>query len=394
MTYRELLELYKNGKLDETRKKQIEADIEKQDAISEYLFDESKIPGLDDLDTTESSTETEADEKFISYVQKSIRKAFIKAGTITGAVVLAIILFVIFVLPDFVSLFYYSPAKIIDEEYNINQMSLDMAVYSDVFMPGCYRDCVSTEKLGYGKYGIKILQISSPDGVFKNVNGIIERNKLVLYESNVLKHPVGNAFLPTGKTGNVYLDGETYAHIGINGTKEEAYNEIDKLNENQYYRVFVTLDEMMTYEDFYKWFISLNVSDVNLWCAVGACDEDGMIISENMGFNVTPSGVCFGWDGEKYPYLSLLDYNGDNVDEKAANGEIMKAHFISSLSYLKDNDDIVKLMTTANYDFDSIIESVKKDGLNIYGFFVVAQKKDILKLREQPEVTYIGTENL
>lgn len=394
MTYRELLELYKSGKLDETRKKQIEADIEKQDAISEYLFDESKIPGLDDLGTAESYAETEADEKFISYVQKSIRKAFIKAGTVTGAVVLAIILFVIFVLPDFVSLFYYSPSKIIEDEYRINQMTLDMAVYTDMFMPGCYRDSVVVEELGYGKYRIKILQISSPDGVFKNVNGIIERNKLVLYESNVLKHPVGNAFLPTDKMGNVYIDGETYAHIGINGTKEEAYNEIDKLNENQYYRVFVTLDEMMTYEDFYKWFTSLNVSDVNLWCAVGACDENGMIISENMGFNVTPNGVCFGWDGEKYPYLSLLDYDDDNVDEKSANGEIMKAHFISSLSYLKDNDDIVKLMTTANYDFDSIIESVEKDGLDIYGFFVVAQKKDILKLREQSEVAYIGTEEL
>ena len=72
----------------------------------------------------------------------------------------------------------------------------------------------------------------------------------------------------------------------------------------------------------------------------------------------------------------------------------MKTHFVSMLSYLRDNDDIVKMMNTGDVDFDSIIESVKKDGLNIYGFFVVAQKADILKLREQPEVTYIGTEAL
>ena len=78
MTYRELLELYKSGKLDETRKKEIEAEIEKQDAINEYLFEESKIPGLDDLGDTEPTAETEADEKLISYVQKSIRKAFIR----------------------------------------------------------------------------------------------------------------------------------------------------------------------------------------------------------------------------------------------------------------------------------------------------------------------------
>lgn len=395
MTYRELLELYKEGKLDENSRREVESEIEKQDAISEYLFEESKIPLLDELDEAETASETEAHEKFISYVQKSIRRAFVKAGIITGAAVLAVVLLVIFVLPDFVSLFYYSPAKIIEEEYSINQMSLDMAVYSDVFMPGCYRDCVSAEKLGYGKYRITILQISSPDGVFKNVNGIIERNKLVLYDSNVLKHPAGNAFLPTGKMENVYLDGETNAPMGINGTKEAAYNEIDKLNENQYYRVFVTLEEMMAYEDFYKWFTSLDVSDINLWCAVGVCDENGMIIPENMGFNVTPSGICFEWDKEKYPYLSLLDYNGDAYAlENAGDGEIMKTHFISTLSYLRDNDDIVKLMTTANFNFDGIIESVKKDGLNIYGFYITAEKEDILKLREQQEVAYIGTEAL
>lgn len=160
MTYRELLELYKSGKLDETRKKEIETEIEKQDAINEYLFEESKIPGLDDLGDTEPTAETEADEKLISYVQKSIRKAFIKAGTVMGAIVLAIVLFVIFVLPDFVSLFYYSPAKIIEEEYSMNQITLDMAVYTDMFMPGDYRDAVIAEDLGYGKYRIKYGSIS------------------------------------------------------------------------------------------------------------------------------------------------------------------------------------------------------------------------------------------
>ena len=40
MTYRELLNLYKQGKLDDVRKKEVEAAIEKQDAISEFLYEE------------------------------------------------------------------------------------------------------------------------------------------------------------------------------------------------------------------------------------------------------------------------------------------------------------------------------------------------------------------
>ena len=44
MTYRELLQLYKQGKLDMEKKKQVEAEIEKQDAISEFLYEEGDIP--------------------------------------------------------------------------------------------------------------------------------------------------------------------------------------------------------------------------------------------------------------------------------------------------------------------------------------------------------------
>ena len=39
MTYRELLEQYKKNKLSEEHMKEIERDIEKQEAISEYLLE-------------------------------------------------------------------------------------------------------------------------------------------------------------------------------------------------------------------------------------------------------------------------------------------------------------------------------------------------------------------
>ncbi len=393
MTYRKLLELYKEGKLDENRRKEVESEIEKQDAISEYLFEESKIPLLDELDEAETASETEAHEKFISYVQKSIRRAFIKAGIITGTAVLAVVLLVIFVLPDFVSLFYYSPAKIIEEEYSINQMTLDMAVYTDMFMPGNYRDAVIAEDLGYGKYRIKIWQHQFVDGKFENVDGIIERNRLILYDSDSLKLPNFNIFVPGRERMNsLAVDGETGELLGLNGTKAQADKAIEELDESKYYKVYVTFKDMMEYEKFYSWYEEADISGYYLWCAVGACNDEGMIISPNMGFNIMPGGTCFRWDKEKYPYLSLTDLDG--VVEDTGNGEIMKTHFISMLSYLRDNDDIVKMMNTGDVDFDSIIESVEKDGLNIYGFFVAAQKEDILKLREQQEISYIATETL
>ena len=49
MTYRELLKLYQEGKLDEAQMREVEQALEKQEAISEYLYEREEIPGLEAL---------------------------------------------------------------------------------------------------------------------------------------------------------------------------------------------------------------------------------------------------------------------------------------------------------------------------------------------------------
>lgn len=51
MTYHELIALYKQNNLDEQKKKEVESDIEKQEAISEYLFDREDTGMEDELDS-------------------------------------------------------------------------------------------------------------------------------------------------------------------------------------------------------------------------------------------------------------------------------------------------------------------------------------------------------
>ena len=75
MKYRELLQEYKNGTLDESKREEVERDIEKQDAISEYLFENAEIPGIDefsDSDVTENSVGEKASENNADAKQSSI----------------------------------------------------------------------------------------------------------------------------------------------------------------------------------------------------------------------------------------------------------------------------------------------------------------------------------
>ena len=76
MTYRELLELYKSGRLNQEEASKIEQDIEKHEAIGDYLYDEQNIPELALMQ--EDSMENEED--FTRAIQASIREAFWKLG--------------------------------------------------------------------------------------------------------------------------------------------------------------------------------------------------------------------------------------------------------------------------------------------------------------------------
>ena len=100
MTYRELLKLYQEGKLDKAQTDEVEHAIEKQEAISEYLYEKEEIPGLEVLQGQEkeevfvqgNDAESEEEQRFAKMIQKTIRRTFLKMGVIVGTGVLAVVL--------------------------------------------------------------------------------------------------------------------------------------------------------------------------------------------------------------------------------------------------------------------------------------------------------------
>ena len=89
-------------------------------------------------------------------MNRAIRRAFLRMGAAVCAVTLVIVL-----LPGVVSQFYYDPGKIVGQDSyggTTNQMSLDMAVYTELALPGTYRNNVQVEDRGYGNYDISIYQ--------------------------------------------------------------------------------------------------------------------------------------------------------------------------------------------------------------------------------------------
>lgn len=442
MTYRELLRLYKQGKLEDSTKKQIEAEIEKQDAISEFLYEEGEIPDFSDLDNEQghfnefdkmnaenhrtrrqdskndgsieeqqgnlqNDQEDEFNRRFIKEIQRSIRRAFIKMGMIVGAAVLIIVLCAVFILPKVVSKFYYDPNEVAGkyEEMTTTRMELDLSVYSELFLPGNHRDQVNAVSRGYGEYDIVIPQTSSWTGKFTSVSGRLVRGKLTLYDNNVLSRPIMQFYLPGDETAweawevdengkETKMDTEARKQASIQDSKEA----IEAYNDNDWYLAYVSVNDIMDYKDFIKWF--QNLSDQKelewgaLWCAVHTEDADGYCVEPNIGFCPMPSGMSMSWDREKYPQLSLLDNSDSYNDIKENDEEAMQTHFISMLSYIQDHDDILSMMgqtTDSPGRYQDMIDYVQNNGLKIHGFAVSAKKKTLLELYKEDVVSYIQT---
>lgn len=396
MKYRELLDLYKKNELDNIRRAEVEADIEKQEAISEYLFENEEIIDFSDpcLQSDISDADMDFDEKrFNKMIKKSIRKAFLKLGIAVAVIVLGLVIAANTALPHVVDAFYYNPAKISGTTSNgidTNQISLDTAIYTELFTPGYYRYHVGAFEEGWGKYDIQIFQNTSYNGQFRTVYGTIEKGKMTLFDDTVFKLPTQNAFATDE------IEGMAGCGTAAAGTAVNAKEKLKELDESDYYVSYVTLNRVMTYDELVKW---SNLSGiVPDWCAVCYQNEKGSYdyhAGDIVGFNFLTSCGEMGYDNEKYPYLNYFDMleTIESFPKDNFSSDVMKEHMLSMLSYMRDNKEFRDMVgcTMAEPSMNGLIDNIEEYGLNIYGFVVVAQKDRILEISQNENVPYIYT---
>lgn len=435
MNYRELLQKYKAGELPEEQRKQVRQDIEKQDAISEYLFDNEEVEFEEQVEqdggqTTESTDGSVPKDgqnvnvmgdavpkdgqrtnvmggampkggqeaEFTKMIGRAIRRTFIKYGVITGVIVIGIVCFLVFALPRIQDAMYYDPNKIVgtQEGNETNRLSLDMSVYSELFLPENYRESATATGSGYGNYDIVIKQTSSHNGIFENVGGKITKNDMVLYNPNIVQKPSSNVFYPPSEMTTI----NAATPEGIAGTKEEAFDELSKLEDDKLYHAYVSLDKVYSFSEFK----ALEQKDdlEPTWCAISVKNEDQTeskyttYNTGNVGFRMYTSCSSLAFDQKKYPLLTAFSL----AEQESANKDVLEEkdvtkHVISMLQYLQDNEDIVKLIEndqdTGKTNYASMIDSIQKDGLHIYGYYVEDTGKELKKLKDISNVSYVYT---
>lgn len=411
MKYRELLQLYKEGKLNETEQKEIEEALEKEQALLDFILDQEDVPNFSEEEDVDleakkkqaAQREYEMEERFQKQLQKSIRRAFQKMGMTVGAVLLACLLLIEFVLPHLVDHFYYDPGKTVGQgneaEDKTNQISLDLAVYSELFLPEYMRDNVSVTERGYGNYDIQIIQNVARQGeTFIDVGGKIERNHLTVFDPNILKRPVDNVFewnmnsMDPSKTLEEQIeqpkelpDGSVeISNMSPGGTPEECRETIDQLEEEKYYKAYVTLNQVLPYETMYKFLKQYEI--LPDWCAIQCTDQ---MYHKNIGFSIYQSGNNIAWDKETYPLLRTVDGEAyDEIEKMMQTEEGACTHFTSMLRYMSKQTRFLKMFypELEPETLEESAEYVEKNGVKIYGMLITADRATLQKLDDTEEV--------
>ena len=417
MKYHELLKLYKKKKLGEEQREMVEQDIERHEAISEYLFEKEEENILQDPGGMQEDSEIKliqneksAADDFTKRVNRAIRRAFLKMGAAVCAVTLVVVLLILFVLPNIVSNFYYDPGRIVGENSyggTTNQMSLDLAVYTELALPGTYRDDVQVEDRGYGNYDITIYQSVSRSGEFRHVAGRIEKNKLRLYDINLFNHLSANNFgwfqmnMDRKDTLTEQLEKGVGSFAYTPESKEQSAEYLEELDDNKLYLACVTLDKILSYDDFIRFTEKYSEQMSDIWCVPRTAEDSHMPIGRpaNLGFYIQlGQSSMLEWDREKYPDLILWSFDDpsdwDEAEEKIKDGTFAAEHFAVMLDYMSEQDEFLGMMREQTGEtYAEAADYIRENGLQVYGFACVADKETLLELNAEEAVFGIRTED-
>lgn len=417
MKYHELLELYKKKELGEEQREMVERDLERHEAISEYLFEKEEADILQGSAEMAKGSERQsagkgknAEDDFTKRVNRAIRRAFLKMGAAVCAVTLIVVLLILFVLPNTVSNFYYDPGRIVSENNyggTTNQMSLDLAVYTELALPGTYRDDVQVEDRGYGNYDITIYQSVSRSGESRHVAGRIEKNKLRLYDINLFNNPSANNFgwfqmnMDRKDTLTEQVEKGVGSFAYTPESKEQSAEYLEELDDNKLYLACVTLDKILSYDEFIRFTEKYSEQMLDIWCVPRTAEDSHMPIGRpaNLGFYIQlGQSSMLEWDREKYPDLILWSFDDpsewDEAEEKIKDGTFAAEHFAVMLDYMSEQDEFLGMMREQTGEtYAEAADYIRENGLQVYGFACVADKETLLELNAEEAVFGIRTED-
>lgn len=386
MGFKDLLDKYKEGNASVEEIKLIKEELNKHEAIEEFLSESYDI-GIE----REISQENIKDET--SFVKKSVNKRLRKVILASVAAVFLIIFIVFYIISPIVSSFYYNPSQKTVAKYH-EDLYFDLKAFTELNLPGyAVGGVVTSESLGFGVYNIHFERTNLFNRETKDINAKIKRNVRIgsyydFFASDYLGF--GNIKFPDTSKGFVEI------------RNKEVTNHIKELNPVSYISAYVILKNDINIKEFDELRRKYNDKINYKWAGVRTEDK-GKSVHYLSGFNPNFNDGSVSGDSadkNKYPYLQLVDYMSDEESMRKFNGTMDEAytkHFTSLLRYMNDRQKAVKALernSAMGEYYKNSLNYVEKNGINIYGFLVYGEARELLEFINNEDIDSIEIKNV
>ena len=401
MKYKELLYRYKNGLVTEEERHLIEQDIEKQEALEEYIsgtFDDeiNHISGI-----ASNKIHDEETTKIKRSVNNKLRKAVMKS-----VIVIALLYISIFYgVSGIINGIYYNPKSVTmseKQEYKRPNIFYDMQAYVSLNKPGhSLGSFVTPEAKGFGKYETmySMKDLFSKDEQIHFMN--LSKGRLSYGIDGIFGPKNRWLFEGFEKIQYDLSEDKNESEPGwsreIERNNEETIRYLNELNPLSYISISIVFKEDLSMEEFYymsnEEYPSLNFK----WVGIRTVNPNSQISDPRYGAAaIDLIGFNPNVNDEdphnqrpnltKYPLFYLSDARTDPTlsklwkkDYPKAITEAYRMHYTSRLQYLRDRVEFIKLFDYKTDFYDDALSYINENGVKTYGVMVYGTAEEFLK---------------
>ena len=352
MKYSEMIKRYKKGSLDEENRELVEKDIERHEAISDYLYENDRLPDIAEDSSEKVSPEKlseqeakarEETEKIIKTIKSRFRDSFIFFSVLLLALAVVVAGIMIWAVPQWEKDRYYN-ALGTSTKLSFKQSA---SRYTRLFAPDKKWDELRIDDNGSGNYSFSVDKMVADTFSFSrtgshdyfndsdyykrhNITGTINKGKLEINGENVFAPRDNYPFYPyyagvTNESRSIFPEDDT---LSIEEMKKDTAAAVAQTSETGIYNVYLTFDKVYTAKDAEKMLREAvrtddkdNYGMMSIWLAV--CqkmgDYDVYEASTTMGVTIYNAIGDYG----EYQYASETDL-AERIRDVAGSEDFMK----------------------------------------------------------------------
>ncbi len=385
MNYRELLERYKEGLVSDEEKQSIEQDIEKYEAIEEYLSENIDI----DFNHLSAIREGEQHNEETIKIKRSVNSRLRRVVYTSVAIVMVMVIGIFYVVSPLIDSYFYNPAKATVGK-NSSDINHDLYALTELNMPGnSLTSEVYVDRQGFGEYDIGFFRTNRFTLEKNYVTTKIKRGERIRNYTEIIDEIDYNYFTevryPVSKPELV------------NEQKQRVMDHIIQLNPVSYLSANLIFEKDLTMDELHE--LEEKYPDIDfIWAGIRTAPND-KITPDLIGINLIKSNTIITREEiveEKYPAFHILEWlvnpRGYEGSATSLEAKAYELHYKSLLKYMIDRKEATKVLDfnprKLEY-YKSALNYAEDNGIKTFGVLVYANSRDLIKLVENESIKLV-----